>query len=169
MPKKKPQGPEKNANHPLAGKKAPDFTLEETSGKRVSLKNLLGGKALVLYFYPKDMTTGCTKEACDFRDNLKGLSGQGATVIGVSPDAVDSHQRFTGKFDLNFPLLADPQKQVAKLYGVWKKKSLYGREFMGIERTTFLIDKAGTVRKVFPKVRVDGHAEKVIQALKELD
>ena len=156
-------------SHPMVGKKAPNFELQDATGKKVSLHDLIRDKALVLYFYPKDMTTGCTKEACDFRDNSKAIGGRGARVAGVSFDSSESHQKFRDKHDLNFSLLADTDKEVAKRYGVYKKKSLYGREFMGIERTTFIIDKQGIVRRVFPKVRVDRHANAVIDALKELD
>jgi peroxiredoxin Q/BCP len=123
---------------------------------------------LVLYFYPKDMTPGCTTEACDFRDNLRRVQAAGAQVVGVSGDSPQSHQKFAGKYELNFPLLSDVDKGVLEAYGVFKKKSLYGREFMGIERTTFVVDRQGVIRKVFPKVKVNGHADAVLDALKEL-
>jgi len=154
--------------HPLEGKKAPRFELVETGGKTVSLAELAGGRNLILYFYPKDMTPGCTIEACSFRDNLARVRSLGAEVVGVSPDSTDSHCKFTDKHSLNFPLLADLGNAVAKRYGVWKEKSLYGRKFMGIERTTFVIDRNGVVRKVFPKVKVAGHVDEVMAALKEL-
>lgn len=154
--------------HPLEGRKAPAFTLKDAAGQPVSLKSLTGGGAVVLYFYPKDMTPGCTTEACGFRDNLDAVRAAGAQIVGVSADPPTSHQKFIAKYELNFPLLADPDNQVTKAYGVYKKKSLYGREFMGIERTTFIIDRAGVVRKVFPKVKVNGHTEEVLAALKEL-
>ena len=156
------------ATHPLEGKKAPAFQLQDGRGRKVALKDLVSQGTLVLYFYPKDMTTGCTKEACDFRDSSSAIRGLGALVVGISPDSLNSHQNFASKHQLNFTLLSDPDKKVAKAFGVYQKKSLYGREFMGIVRTTFVIDKAGVVRKVFPKVRVDGHARAVIEAVKEL-
>jgi thioredoxin-dependent peroxiredoxin len=158
----------KSASVALQGKKAPAFELMDAEGKRVALEDLIGSSNLVLYFYPKDMTTGCTIEACSFRDNLAPIRRLGAKVVGISGDSTDSHGRFIAKHELNFPLLADPGNKVCKLYGVYKMKSLYGRQFMGIERTTFIIDKAGVVRRVFPKVKVNGHTEEVIEALKEL-
>jgi peroxiredoxin Q/BCP len=158
----------KSANSSLEGKKAPAFELFDADGKSVALKDLIGTNHLVLYFYPKDMTPGCTIEACSFRDNIGPIKKLGAKVVGISGDSTDSHGKFIAKHDLNFPLLADPGNKVCKLYGVYKMKSLYGREFMGIERTTFVIDRAGVVRKVFPKVKVNGHTEEVIDALKEI-
>ncbi len=158
----------KSASAALEGKKAPAFELFDADGKSVALKDLIGANNLVLYFYPKDMTPGCTIEACSFRDNIGPIKKLGAKVVGVSGDSTDSHGKFIAKHDLNFPLLADPGNKVCKLYGVYKMKSLYGREFMGIERTTFVIDKAGVVRRVFPKVKVNGHTEEVIEALKAL-
>ncbi|HYA35196.1 MAG TPA: thioredoxin-dependent thiol peroxidase [Candidatus Binataceae bacterium] len=152
----------------MEGTKAPAFRLPDTNGNPVSLSDLIGRSNLVLYFYPRDMTPGCTIEACDFRDNLGAVRKAGAQVVGVSADAAVSHQKFTAKHGLNFPLLSDTDNKVGRLYGVYKKKSLYGREFMGIERTTFLIDRAGVIRKVFPKVKVAGHAAEVIEALKEI-
>ncbi len=156
------------ATHPLERKKAPEFELIGADGGAVALRNLVGKRNLVLYFYPKDMTPGCTKEACAFRDEIADIRAAGADVVGVSPDPAVSHQRFIAAHSLNFPLLSDAGNKVARLYGVYKKKSLYAREFMGIERTTFLIDKQGMVRKVFPKVKVEGHAQAVLGALKEL-
>jgi peroxiredoxin Q/BCP len=152
----------------LQGKKAPAFALSDAGGKTVALKDLIGANNLVLYFYPRDMTPGCTVEACSFRDNIAPLKALGAKVAGISADSSDSHARFVAKHSLNFPLLADPGNKVCQLYGVYKKKSLYGREFMGIERTTFVIDKSGVVRRVFAKVKVNGHTDEVIEALKEL-
>ncbi len=156
------------AAHPLQGKLAPDFELPDATGRAVRLRDLTAKGNLVIYFYPKDMTPGCTGEACDFRDNLSRVQAAGAQVVGISGDSAQSHQKFAGKYELNFPLLSDTDKRVLKAYGVFKKKSLYGREFMGIERTTFVVDHQGMIRKVFPKVKVDGHAEAVLDALKEL-
>jgi thioredoxin-dependent peroxiredoxin len=152
----------------LEGSKAPSFELPDASGTKVSLKNLLGKKNLILYFYPKDMTPGCTTEACSFRDNIEGIRRLGAAVVGISGDSSASHQKFIEKHALNFPLLADSDNEVGKRYGVYKKKSLYGREFMGYERTTMIIDKNGVIRKVFPKVKVNGHTAEVVAALKEI-
>ena len=149
------------------GERAPDFSMATDDGGKVSLKSLKG-KNVVLYFYPKDDTPGCTKEACAFRDNLPDFSKVKATVIGVSKDSVESHQKFKKKYSLPFPLASDPDRKVIKAYGVWKKKSLYGREFMGIERSTFLIDAKGVVRKIWRKVKVGGHADEVLEALGEL-
>jgi peroxiredoxin Q/BCP len=156
------------AAHPLEGQPAPDFALSDASGHTVKLRDLTAKGNLILYFYPKDMTPGCTREACDFRDNLNRVRAAGAQVVGVSTDSPQSHEKFIAKYELNFPLLADPDKRMVQAYGVFKKKSLYGREFMGIERTTMVIDRHGIVRKVFPKVKVDGHAGAVIDALKAL-
>jgi thioredoxin-dependent peroxiredoxin len=152
----------------MEGRKAPAFELPDQEGKSVSLRDLTARGNVVLYFYPKDMTPGCTTEACSFRDNLAELRALGAEVVGISADSTASHQKFIGKHSLNFPLLSDAGNAVCKAYGVYKKKSLYGREFMGIERTTFIIGREGTIRKVFPKVKVNGHIEEVVAALKEL-
>jgi thioredoxin-dependent peroxiredoxin len=157
------------ATHPLEGKPAPDFKLAGQDGKRVNLKELTAQGNVVLYFYPKDLTPGCTTEACSFRDNAAELRKLGAEVIGVSADSSASHDKFIAKHNLNFPLLSDPDNKITKAYGVYKKKLLYGREFMGIERTTFIIDRKGVIRKVFPKVKVNGHTEEVLAALKELE
>ena len=159
----------KKAGATLEGKKAPAFQLADANGKTVALKDLLGANHLVLYFYPKDMTPGCTIEACSFRDNNDRLIAMGAQVVGISADSSASHTKFTEKHGLNFPLLADPDNKVTGLYGVYKMKSLYGRQFMGIERTTFVIDKSGVVRRIFAKVKVNGHTEEVIDALQALD
>jgi len=156
------------AAHPMEGKPAPDFELPDASGRIWKLHDLTARGNLVLYFYPKDLTPGCTREACDFRDNLSRVQAAGAQVAGVSADPPDSHQKFAAKHELNFPLLSDTSTRILKAYGVYKKKSLYGREFMGIERTTFVIDRTGTIRKVFPKVKVDGHAQAVLDALRNL-
>ena len=154
--------------HPLEGKKAPAFELPDQNGNRVALKDLTGRGTVVLYFYPKDMTPGCTTEACSFRDNISELRRLGAELVGVSADSSASHQKFIEKQGLNFPLLSDTGNKVTKAYGVYKKKSLYGREYMGIERSTFIIARDGTVRRVFPKVKVNGHTDEVIAALKQL-
>ncbi|MGH8012623.1 MAG: thioredoxin-dependent thiol peroxidase [Candidatus Binataceae bacterium] len=153
----------------LEGKKAPTFVLPDREGRPVALKDLLKQGNLVLYFYPKDMTPGCTTEACGFRDRIDDIRKSGAVVVGISGDSSGSHQKFTDKYALNFPLLSDSDVRVAKAYGVYKKKKLYGREFMGIERTTFLIDQHGKIRKVFPKVKVSGHTDEIIGALTELE
>jgi thioredoxin-dependent peroxiredoxin len=166
-PSKKP-ATAKSDSAALEGKKAPAFELLDADGKSVALEDLIGSTNLVLYFYPKDMTPGCTTEACDFRDNLSRVKAAGAQIVGISADSPQSHDKFVAKYELNFPLLADTDKRVSNAYGVYKKKSLYGREFMGIERTTFVVDRRGTIRKVFPKVKVNGHAAAVIDALKEL-
>ena len=149
------------------GKKAPDFTLPSSEGGNVSLKKLRG-KPVVLYFYPKDDTPGCTREACAFRDSQAALKKKGATVLGVSGDSIASHEKFTGKYKLNFPLLSDADREVAKKYGAWGEKVLYGKKSIGMIRSTFVIDAEGVVRKVFPRVRVDGHADQVLKALDEL-
>ncbi len=146
------------------GDKAPDFTLKDDDGSTVKLSGYKG-KKVVLYFYPKDDTPGCTKEACSFRDGFKEIQKKGTIVLGVSPDSVESHKKFKEKFHLNFPLLSDDEKKVVNAYGVWKQKSLYGRKYMGVERTTFVIDEDGKIRKVFPKVKVDGHYDEVIAEL----
>ena len=146
------------------GEKAPDFKLQADDGRSVSLKDFRG-KKVVLYFYPKDDTPGCTAEACSFRDNLARVTTKGAVVLGVSRDDHASHGKFRDKYHLNFPLLSDDAGSVTEAYGVWKKKKLYGREFLGIERTTFLIDEQGKVAKVWPKVKVEGHTDEVLAVL----
>ena len=148
------------------GQKAPDFTALNDKGDKVKLSDLKG-KKVVLYFYPKDDTPGCTKEACAFRDGIDEIKGQGAVVLGVSADSVDSHKKFKSKFDLNFPLLADTDKKIIESYGVWKEKSMYGKKYMGIERTTFVIDEQGKIAHIFPKVKVDEHYDEVLKALAE--
>ena len=140
------------------GDKAPDFTLQADDGREVSLSDYRG-KKVVLYFYPKDGTPGCTNEAIQFRDNIKEFEKEGAVILGVSKDSVKSHQKFKQKHKLPFTLLSDPEGKVLNLYGVWKEKSLYGRTFMGTERTTFLIDENGIVKKEYRKVKVKGHAQ----------
>lgn len=146
------------------GAEAPDFSLAADDGREVRL-SALRGKPVVLYFYPKDDTPGCTKEACAFRDRRSEIEERGAIVLGVSPDTVASHGKFRDKYDLNFPLLADPGHTVADSYGAWREKNMYGKVSMGIQRSTFLIDAKGVVRKVWKKVSVDGHDEQVLSAL----
>ena len=148
------------------GNKAPDFTALDQNGKKVKLSSFKGKKNIVLYFYPKDMTPGCTTQACDFRDQLKKFKN--TVILGVSIDSQERHQKFIDKYDLPFSLLADTDKKVVQKYGVWQEKKLYGKTFMGIVRTTFLIDKTGTVKKIFPKVKVKTHIEEVLKELKEL-
>ncbi len=147
------------------GKKAPDFSLQNQDDEKVSLKDLIGQK-VVLYFYPKDDTSGCTKEACSFSDDLPKFSKIDAVIFGVSPDSVSSHKKFSEKYKLKFDLLADEEKKVVEKYGVWKEKSMYGRKYMGVERTTFIIDEKGKIKKIFNKVKVDGHNKEVLEALK---
>jgi peroxiredoxin Q/BCP len=146
------------------GAKAPAFSLPADDGSTVALKDLKG-KQVVLYFYPKDDTSGCTVEACEFRDAWASVKKKGAVVLGVSPDGVASHGKFRKKFTLPFPLLADEDHAVAEAYGVWGEKSMYGRKYFGILRTTFVIDEAGRVAKVFEKVKPKGHAAEVLAAL----
>ena len=148
------------------GMMAPDFTLAADGGDQVSLADLRG-KSVVLYFYPKDDTPGCTSEACDFRDDYSEITAAGAVVVGISPDSVQSHDRFKLKYSLPFYLLSDPDHQVAELYGVWGEKKMFGRTYMGIIRSTFVIDPEGKIIKVFRKVRVKGHSQKVLAALSE--
>ncbi|MBI2104348.1 MAG: thioredoxin-dependent thiol peroxidase [Candidatus Omnitrophica bacterium] len=147
------------------GDAAPPFSLQAGDGKTVVLSDFRGRK-VVLYFYPKDDTPGCTREACGFRDALPRAARSGAVVLGVSRDPLPSHQRFAEKFRLTFPLLSDPDAAVCKAYGVYKQKSLYGRTYWGIERMTFLIDEEGRIARIFPHVKVDGHVDAVLQALK---
>lgn len=149
------------------GKKAPAFALKDQDGKTVKLADY-AGKPVVLYFYPKDNTPGCTTEACDFRDQHGKLQKAGAVVLGVSPDKETTHAKFAGKFGLPFTLLADTEHAVAEKYGSWGEKSLYGRKFLGIIRSTFLIDPAGKVARVWPKVKVAGHVDEVLEAVKSL-
>ena len=149
------------------GDKAPSFTLPADGGGTVSLKDFKG-KTLVLYFYPKDDTSGCTAEACAFRDALPDFSKVKADIIGISKDPVKKHDKFKAKYDLNFPLAADEDMKTCEAYGVWVEKSMYGRKYMGIERSTFLIDSKGVIRYVWRKVKVPGHAEAVLEAAAEL-
>jgi peroxiredoxin Q/BCP len=150
------------------GEKAPEFSLPASTGGEISLSQFKGKSHVVLYFYPKDMTPGCTKEACDFRDVKGQFEKVGAVILGVSTDDLKSHGKFTARHSLNFPLLSDADKNVTSEYGVYKEKSLYGRLGMGTERTTFVIDKEGVVRKVYHKVKVEKHAEAVLEFVRSL-
>ena len=147
------------------GEEAPNFTLQTDGERKVSLKDYRG-KKVVLYFYPKDGTPGCTREAVEFRDMAKEFEKEGAIILGLSKDSIKSHQKFKQKHKLPFTLLSDPEGKVLDLYGVWKKKSLYGRTFMGTERTTFLIDEKGVVKKAYRKVKAKGHAQVCLLDLK---
>ena len=146
------------------GEKAPDFKLTADDGRNYSLKDFKG-KKLVLYFYPKDMTSGCTAEACDFRDKIKLFQKKNTTVIGVSRDSTESHKKFKSKYKLPFTLLSDENLNMLKAYGVWKEKSLYGRKYMGIERTTFIIDEKGIIKEIYNKVKVTGHIEEILKKI----
>ena len=150
------------------GDKAPDFTLPADGGGEVSLK-ALKGKPVVLYFYPKDDTSGCTAEACAFRDTLPDFSKVKATVVGISRDSVASHDKFKSKYHLPFPLASDEDGKVCEAYGTWVEKSMYGRKYMGIDRSTFLIDGKGVIREIWRKVKVPGHAEEVLKAAAALN
>jgi len=149
------------------GDKAPDFGLPASNGEKISPKDFKGKKRVVLYFYPKDDTPGCTVEACGFRDKLKPIEGKDAVVLGVSPDNNASHNKFIEKFKLPFPLLSDEDKTVCKAYGVWVKKSMYGKEYMGVARTTFVIGKDGKIEKIYEKVKPEGHNEEILEFLSD--
>jgi peroxiredoxin Q/BCP len=149
------------------GDKAPSFTLPATGGRTISLEDFRGRK-LILYFYPKDDTSGCTMEAQDFQARLKEFHAAGTEVIGVSADSVASHDKFCGKHDLAFPLASDESKSTLETFGVWVEKSMYGRRYMGIERTTILIDQEGRVARIWPKVKVPGHADEVLATARSL-
>jgi len=152
---------------PVIGKPAPDFTLPSTSGESVSLRSFKGKKTVILYFYPKDETPGCTREACDFRDHHAELEQHQVVVLGVSTDGLESHRHFIDKHQLPFTLLADEDAAVSKMYGVYKQKNLYGKKYMGIERTTFIIDRRGRVAQIYPKVKVDGHIQNLLEFVGE--
>ena len=147
------------------GNKAPYFKLKDQNEKEISLSDYKG-KNVILYFYPKDNTSGCTAEACSFRDDFPKFKKVETVILGVSPDSVESHKKFAKKYNLNFSLLADEDKEVIKKYDVWKEKSMYGRKYMGVERSTFIIDSDGKIKKIFKKVKVQGHNEEVMEALK---
>jgi peroxiredoxin Q/BCP len=151
--------------HLKEGMEAPPFEGTDQNGKNVNLKDL-SGKKIVLYFYPKDNTPGCTAEACDLRDNYNSLLKQGFAVIGVSIDSEKSHKSFAAKYSLPFPLIADTTKKICNDYGIWKKKSLYGKSFMGIARTTFIIDEKGIIEKVISKVETKAHTEQIFSIYK---
>jgi peroxiredoxin Q/BCP len=144
-----------------AGDQAPDFKAATDSGEAVSLKDFRG-KKVVLYFYPKDNTPGCTREACDFRDAISRFKKKGVVVLGISPDSIESHKKFKAKFELPFPLLADEDHKIAEAYGAWGEKSMYGKKFLGIIRSTFLIDEKGKIAEAFEKVKVDGHVDQLL-------
>ena len=148
---------------PQEGDKAPDFNVPASNGKNISLKDFKGKKKIVLYFYPKDDTPGCTVEACGFRDRIKEIEKEDTVVLGISPDDSTSHEKFIKKFNLPFVLVSDTQKEMCKAYGVWVEKNMYGRKYMGVERTTFVIDKEGKIAKVFAKVKPQGHHEEVLE------
>jgi len=146
------------------GDVAPDFTLPTDGGGEMTLSSMRG-KKVVLYFYPKDDTSGCTKEACDFREKISEFEKAGAVVLGMSPDGVKKHDKFKAKYDLPFSLIADEEKTALQAYGVWVEKSMYGRKYMGVERTTFLIDADGSIQSVWRKVKVPGHVDAVLDAV----
>ena len=148
------------------GDKAPDFSVADDSGKTVKLKDFRG-HPLVVYFYPRADTPGCTVEACAFRDGITDFKKLKTPIVGLSPDTVEAQAKFKKKFDLPFPLLADADHEIAEAYGVWKEKNMYGKKSMGVERTTFILDADGKIQKIFPRVKVDGHADAVLAALKE--
>lgn len=141
---------------------APHFSLFSVDEKKVSLSDYLGRK-VVLYFYPKDMTPGCTTEACSFRDNYSEIQKRGAVILGISTDSIKSHQKFINKYELPFLLLSDENKEISKEYGVWKQKSFLGKKFFGIERSTFIIDEKGKIKAIFRNVKVAGHIEEVLK------
>jgi peroxiredoxin Q/BCP len=148
-----------------AGQKAPSFKGKNQSGESVSLKDYLG-KKLAIFFYPEDDTPTCTEQACNLRDNYAQLKKEGIEVVGISPDDVKSHEQFIGKFELPYTLVADPQKKIIEAYGVWGEKNMYGRKYMGLIRTTFLVDEKGVIKHIFKKPRVRQHAEEIIAKAK---
>lgn len=157
-----------STNQLSVGDKAPDFTVNDQNGQSISLSQF-EGKKVVLYFYPKDDTPGCTREACSFRDHLSEFQGLDAEILGVSFDDQASHQKFIDKYGLNFKLLADTEKEIASKYGVYVQKNMYGKTYWGIERSTFVIDRSGHIAAIFRNVRVDGHTEEVMNAVKQIN
>lgn len=151
-----------------AGSQAPDFTLSDDEGRMHTLSDYRG-KPVVLYFYPKDNTSGCTKEACGFRDDYSAYQDVGVTILGISPDSPKSHANFRAKYELPFTLLADPDREVIKMYGAWGLKKLYGREYEGVMRTTFLIGEDGNILKVFEKVKPANHSAEILAVLEDVD
>jgi len=150
------------------GQQAPEFSLPASTGGTIALSDFRGKQNVVLHFYPRDMTPGCTQEACSFRDLREEFAEAGAAILGVSADDLESHRQFTEKHELNFPLLSDAGGAVAQTYGVWQEKNMYGKRSMGMVRTTFVIDRQGIIRKVYPKVKVDEHAEEVLAVVRAL-
>jgi peroxiredoxin Q/BCP len=153
--------------NPAIGSRAPSFSAPDGNGTTISLSGFRGKSTVVLYFYPKDNTSGCTREACGFRDSGEEFKTAGIQVIGVSPDSAASHRRFADKYELPFPLVADEDRQICESYGVWQEKSMYGRKYMGVARTTFVIDRQGKIAHVFEKVKTAGHDQEVLQWIRE--
>jgi len=149
------------------GSVAPEVELPGDSGQLYKLSDYQG-KKIILYFYPKDNTSGCTKEACDFRDHLKAFSGMNMAILAISRDSIKSHENFKAKYDLNFPLLSDIDGRVCSAYGTWVEKSMYGKKYFGIERSTFLIDESGIIRHIWRKVKVEGHAQEILKIVQEM-
>lgn len=152
---------------PVIGKPAPDFSLPSTTGERISLRQFKGKKTVILYFYPKDETPGCTKQACAFREAFDEFENLNVEILGVSTDSLESHQSFKRRHILPFTLLADEDAAVSKAYGVYKQRNLYGKKYMGIERTTFIIDRTGRIAQIYPKVKVEGHIQELLEFLAE--
>ena len=152
---------------PIIGRTAPDFSLPSTTGENISLKSYKGKKTVILYFYPKDETPGCTREACDFRDHSAEFDKHNAVILGISTDNLDSHRHFQEKHQLPFTLLSDEDATVSKMYGVYKQKNLYGKKSLGIERTTFVIDRTGRIAQIYPKVKVEGHIGDLLEFVAE--
>ena len=152
---------------PIIGRPAPDFSLPCTTGETVSPRQFKGKKTVILYFYPKDETPGCTREACEFRDHVAEFDKHNVVILGVSTDSLEAHQHFRDKHHLPFPLLSDADATVSKMYGVYKQKNLYGKKYMGVERTTFVIDKTGRVAQIYPKVKVDAHIPELLEFVGE--
>ncbi|MDP3921004.1 MAG: thioredoxin-dependent thiol peroxidase [Candidatus Omnitrophota bacterium] len=148
------------------GVKAPQFNLQSSNGEKVALKDFKGKKRVVLYFYPKDNTPGCTVEACEFRDDRSKIEKAGAVILGVSPDGLSDHEKFVKKFKLPFLLLSDENKKICRAYGVWVKKSMYGRSYMGVARSTFVIGKKGKIEKIYSKVKPEGHSDEILDFLR---